>query len=102
MSTGYIVETFADAPMRPRAWFETIDDAIHFAHKNFGENGYVTAAERHPFPTAPQSTRIPPPRYEADVRTDKWIAERALGTLEDPDQEDNERIGDALSCGEAQ
>lgn len=45
---GYIVETFRDAPMRARAWFERLDDA----REHFGDDGYVTAAERHPFPLA--------------------------------------------------
>ena len=49
---GYIVETFRDAPMRARAWFERLDDARDYAREHFGDDGYVTAAERHPFPLA--------------------------------------------------
>lgn len=47
---GYIVETFKDAPMQPRAWFQRLEDARDYAREHFGDDGHVTAAERHPFP----------------------------------------------------
>ena len=47
---GYIVETFKDAPMQPRAWFQRLEDARDYAREHFGDDGLVTAAERHPFP----------------------------------------------------
>ena len=49
---GYIVETFKDAPMRARAWFRRLEDARDYAREHFGDDGLVTAAERHPFPFA--------------------------------------------------
>lgn len=41
---GYVVESFADAPMRVRAWFADHDDAIEYARR-FGASARVTAAD---------------------------------------------------------
>lgn len=44
MSNGYVVESFADAPMRVRAWFENEDDAREYAGK-LGASAYMHAGE---------------------------------------------------------
>ncbi len=41
---GYVVESFADAPMRVRAWFESEDDAREYGRR-FGASARVTAAD---------------------------------------------------------
>lgn len=44
MSNGYVVESFADAPMRVRAWFENEGDAREYGRR-FGASARVTAAD---------------------------------------------------------
>lgn len=41
---GYVVESFADASMRVRAWFENEDDAREYAGK-LGASAYMHAGE---------------------------------------------------------
>ena len=44
MSNGYVVESFADAPMRVRAWFENEDDAREYGRR-FGDSVRITRAD---------------------------------------------------------
>ena len=41
---GYVVESFADAPMRVRAWFESEDDAREYGRR-FGDSVRIYAGE---------------------------------------------------------
>lgn len=41
---GYVVESFADAPVRVRAWFESEDDAREYGRR-FGDSVRIYASE---------------------------------------------------------
>jgi hypothetical protein len=43
MGRGYVVECFTDAPMRARAWFESLGDAEEYGRRAFGTSMYVHA-----------------------------------------------------------
>jgi predicted nuclease with TOPRIM domain len=44
---GYAVQCFTDAPMRVRAWFETLDEAESYGRRTFGTAAFVEGLELH-------------------------------------------------------